>query len=62
MMACLFRSIRRALWVGLLADSFDVCSVVYGFWTGGVGESTAGILGSAAVGAISLALVVLRKL
>ncbi|QPC63142.1 hypothetical protein HYE67_005373 [Fusarium culmorum] len=56
------RNIRRALWVGILADSMDICSVVYGFAMGEVGTSTAGILGTAAAGAITMAALMLRAL
>lgn len=56
------RSIRRALLVGLLADSLDICAVVYGFSRGEVESTTAGILGSAAAGAITLATFLLRAL
>jgi hypothetical protein len=58
----LLRSIRRALLVGLLADSLDICAVLYGFNRGEVESMTAGILGSAAAGAITLAAYILRSL
>ncbi|KAG7409713.1 hypothetical protein DER46DRAFT_614955 [Fusarium sp. MPI-SDFR-AT-0072] len=56
------RSIRRALWVGILADSMDICSVLYGFAMGEVGITTTGILGTAAAGAITMATLMLRAL
>ncbi|RKL39387.1 hypothetical protein BFJ72_g6861 [Fusarium proliferatum] len=56
------KSIQRALLVGLLADSLDICAVVYGFSRGEVESTTAGILGSAAAGAITLATFILRAL
>ncbi|KAL2203324.1 hypothetical protein CC79DRAFT_1326058 [Sarocladium strictum] len=56
------RSIRRALLVGLVADSLDICAVLYGFYRGEIENMTAGILGSAAAGAITLATFLLRGL
>lgn len=56
------RSVRRALMVGLIADSLDICAVIYGFSRGEVESMTAYILGGAAAGAITLASVVLRAL
>ncbi|KAH7110780.1 hypothetical protein B0J13DRAFT_577417 [Dactylonectria estremocensis] len=56
------RNIKRALWVGIVADAIDICSVTYGFAMGEVGRTTGGILGTAAAGAITLATLILRGL
>ncbi|KAH7245127.1 hypothetical protein BKA59DRAFT_169492 [Fusarium tricinctum] len=56
------RSIRRALWVGIIADSTDIFSLLYGLAMGEVGTSIAGITGTGAIGAITLAAVMLRGL
>ncbi|KXJ84934.1 hypothetical protein Micbo1qcDRAFT_199000 [Microdochium bolleyi] len=56
------KGIRWALLVGLVADSLDICAVLYGFSRGEVESMTAGILGTAAAGAISVATIMLRAL
>ncbi|KIL93747.1 hypothetical protein FAVG1_02308 [Fusarium avenaceum] len=56
------RSISRALWVGLLADSTDICSLLYGVIVGEVGTTIAGIVGGGAVGGITMAIMMMRGL
>ncbi|KAH6954242.1 hypothetical protein DER45DRAFT_570090 [Fusarium avenaceum] len=56
------RSIRRALWVGLIADSTDILSLSYAYIMGEAGAAIAGVTGAGAVGAITLAAVMLRRL
>lgn len=46
----------------MVADSFDVASLAFGFAMGQVEKTTGGILGVAAMGAISLAALLLRRL
>ncbi|KAK3300664.1 uncharacterized protein B0H64DRAFT_20278 [Chaetomium fimeti] len=56
------RAIRRAVWAGIIADAVDIGSLTFGFIMGEVGKPMAGIIGTAAVGAISLAALILRGL
>ncbi|OAL05590.1 hypothetical protein IQ06DRAFT_332045 [Phaeosphaeriaceae sp. SRC1lsM3a] len=56
------REIRRALWAGIVNDSVDIANLLFGFSRGEVSQTTGGIIGGAAIGAITLASWVLKTL
>ncbi|KAK7189958.1 hypothetical protein DPSP01_013716 [Paraphaeosphaeria sporulosa] len=56
------REIRRALWAGIMNDSVDIANLVFGLSRGEVGQTTSSMIGGAAVGAISLAIWILKNL
>ncbi|KAF2446038.1 hypothetical protein P171DRAFT_471681 [Karstenula rhodostoma CBS 690.94] len=56
------REIRRALWAGIVNDFVDIANLVFGFSQGDVNQPTISAIGGGAVGAIGLALWILRNL
>jgi hypothetical protein len=56
------RDIKRLLWIGLLIDSIDVGSSLFGIWRGEMDGKAFGWVGGGAAGGVILAGICLRAL